>query len=226
MTGGARADHSAPTQTLQTGAAALGLVLEPAQVAQLLRLASELALWSQSYNLTAIREPGQILTRHLLDSLSIHADLAGTTVADVGTGAGFPGLPLAIVNPSRQFTLIDSVNKKLRFVEHIARELALGNVVTRHARVEQLPPQAFDCVVTRAFAPLPRLLRWVGPLCDANTRVIAMKGRWPPEPGSEESGALPRGWRIVSLRQVVVPGLDAERHVLLLQRAAGTSRAT
>ena len=205
---------------LGAGAAALGVDLSDSQIAQLQKLAAGLQEWNKLYNLTSIHEPAQILTRHLLDSLSIHADLAGETVADVGTGAGFPGLPLAIANPSRQFTLIDSVNKKLRFVEFMVLELGLGNVVTRHARVEQLKPEsAFDCVTTRAFAPLPRLLKWVAPLCDAHTRVIAMKGRWPPEPGSDDAGALPAGWRMESLRRVTVPGLDAERHVLLLQRA-------
>jgi 16S rRNA (guanine527-N7)-methyltransferase len=143
----------------------------------------------------------------------------------VGTGAGFPGLPLAIVNPHRTFTLIDSVDKKLRFVDHAARELGLTNVHTRHGRVEQLRPGApFDTVIARAFAPLPRLAAWVEPLCSAATRVIAMKGRWPPAPAAGhddgEGEALPDGWRIEAVRPVHVPGLDEARHHVILQRTA------
>jgi 16S rRNA (guanine527-N7)-methyltransferase len=165
---------------LLRGAAQLGVPLESAQLVQFEVLVRELLRWNKAYNLTAITAPDEILTHHLLDSLSAQPDLAGSMVADVGTGAGFPGLPLAIVNPQRQFTLIDAVDKKLRFIDHAARELGLGNVRTLHGRVEQLAPaQAFDTVITRAFAPLPRLTDWVAPLCDAHTRVIAMKGRWP-----------------------------------------------
>jgi 16S rRNA (guanine527-N7)-methyltransferase len=219
------------TARLQAGAAALGVPLSPSQLAQFEVLVRELLRWNKAYNLTAITAPAEILTHHLLDSLSAQPDLAGGSVADVGTGAGFPGLPLAIVNPERQFTLIDAVDKKLRFIDHAARELGLGNVRTAHGRVEQLrPAQAFDTVITRAFAPLPRLAAWVAPLCDAHTRVIAMKGRWPPpapaERGSEaDGGALPDGWQIESVRAVAVPGLGEERNIILL-RCHGGARDT
>jgi 16S rRNA (guanine527-N7)-methyltransferase len=203
---------------LQAGAAALGVPLDAAQLAQCERLVAELLRWNKAYNLTSITEPAGVLTHHLLDSLSAQPDLMGTTVADVGTGAGFPGLPLAIVNPERQFTLIDAVDKKLRFIDHAARELGLANVRTLHARVEQTrPASAFDTVITRAFAPLPRLLEWVAPLCDAHTRVVAMKGRWPP-PDAEEAGPLPAGWQLDAIRPVIVPGLGAQRHILVLSR--------
>ncbi len=207
---------------LQDGAAALGAPLSSAQIAQFGTLVQELLRWNKAYNLTAITAPAEILTHHLLDSLSAHPDLAGASVADVGTGAGFPGLPLAIVNPHRQFTLIDAVDKKLRFIDHVARELSLSNVRTRHGRVEALAPaQAFDTVTTRAFAPLPRLAAWVAPLCDTNTRVIAMKGRWPPPAaqGSDaDGGPLAAGWRIESVRGVAVPGLGEERNIVTLRR--------
>jgi 16S rRNA (guanine527-N7)-methyltransferase len=205
---------------LQRGAALLGVPLDSAQLAQFELLVRELLRWNKAYNLTAITAPDEILTHHLLDSLSAQPELAGNTVADVGTGAGFPGLPLAIVNPQRQFTLIDAVDKKLRFIDHAARELGLGNVRTLHGRVEQLAPaQAFDTVITRAFAPLPRLAGWVKPLCDAHTRVIAMKGRWPePTDGKDAGGgSLPAGWQIESVRAVAVPGLSEERNIVLLR---------
>jgi 16S rRNA (guanine527-N7)-methyltransferase len=203
---------------LTAGTAALGVPLDAAQVAQFSKLVAELVKWNRAYSLTAITEPGEILTHHLLDSLAANTDLAGTTVADVGTGPGFPGLPLAIVNPARRFTLIDAVDKKLRFIDHAARELGLSNVQTRHGRVEQLTGDAFDTVIARAFAPLPRLTAWVAPLAGPATRVVAMKGRWPPPAGDAESdgGPLPAGWRIEAVRPVTVPGLAEARHHLLL----------
>jgi 16S rRNA (guanine527-N7)-methyltransferase len=208
---------------LQSGAAVLGVPLVASQLAQFEVLVRELVRWNKAYNLTAITAPGEILTHHLLDSLTAQPELAGSSVADVGTGAGFPGLPLAIVNPALKFTLIDAVDKKLRFIDHVAREMGLANVRTAHGRVEDLQPeQPFDTVTTRAFAPLPRLAGWVAPLCNASTRVIAMKGRWPPPApaaGSDADGAaLPAGWRIESVRRVAVPGLDEERNIILLRR--------
>jgi len=206
-----------PARALIAGARALGLAVDEAQAAKMIALLAELARWNRSVNLTAIDSPEQALTHHLLDSLSAQSELSGTRIADVGTGAGFPGLPLAVLNPERQFTLIDAVDKKLRFVDHAARLLELANVTTRHARVEQMtgePP--FDTVISRAFAPLPMLVELLSPLCDGHTRVVAMKGRWPPVAGTDDAGALPPGWELQSSRRVEVPGLDAQRHLLRL----------
>jgi 16S rRNA (guanine527-N7)-methyltransferase len=207
---------------LAAGAAALGIELSPAQSTQLLRLVDELLRWNKAYNLTAITDRGGILTHHLLDSLAAQPDLSGTGIADIGTGAGFPGLPLAVVNPQRQFTLVDSVDKKLRFVDHAARELGLANVRSWHGRVETLqPPAPFDTVIARAFAPLPRMLGWIGDLCGPGTRVVAMKGRWPPGPDApDENAPLPDGWQVEAVRPVQVPGLAAARHHVLLRRAS------
>jgi 16S rRNA (guanine527-N7)-methyltransferase len=211
--------------TFMDDAGRLGVTLDAAALARFERLGTELVEWNQRLNLTAIDDPARIVTHHFLDSLSAAPRLHGTTIADVGTGGGFPGLPLAIARPDARFTLIDSVQKKLRFVDHAARVLGLTNVTTRHARVEHLAPEPFDTVITRAFAPLPRLARWVQPLCNPHTRVIAMKGRWPePPPRDAKPGArdeadetLPRGWNIVSVTRVEVPGLDAERHLVELR---------
>lgn len=204
---------------LARGAAQLGVALDERQQSQLLRLSAELLRWNKAYNLTAITDPQAVLTHHLLDSLAVAPDLAGTTVADVGTGAGFPGLPLAIAQPHRQFTLIDTVDKKLRFIDHAVRELGLANVKTRHARVETLAPaESFDTVIARAFAPLPKMLALVAPLCDAHTHVLAMVGRWPPPEAAE--AVLPPQWRQVSERTIEVPGLGAERHILCLMHSA------
>ena len=202
--------------TLVRGAATLGVSLTAGDAARLLQLLGELALWNRHTNLTAITEPDAMITHHLLDSLAVHGDLHGTRILDAGTGAGFPGLPLALVNPGRQFTLVDSTAKKIRFVTHAARVLGLDNVTALHARVEQMHPEApFDTVVARAFAPLPKLLAQVRVVCGPATRVLAMKGRWP----GDELAALPAGWRVVSSRELAVPGLGAARCLIVLERA-------
>ncbi len=202
-----------PTERLAGDAALLGVTLAPDDAARLLALLDELERWNRSYNLTAIESREEMVTHHLLDSLSISPDLAGTRIADVGTGAGFPGLPLAIANPARQFTLIDASGKKVRFVAHAARTLGLGNVTAVHSRAEDLAPGVpFDTVTARALAPLPELLSQLAPLCGPKTRVLAMKGRWP----EEEVKKLPPPWRLVDSRKIAVPGLDEERCVLIL----------
>lgn len=200
---------------LMQEAGSLGVALSEADAERLLLLTQELGRWNRSYNLTAIDAPAAMVTHHLLDSLAVSPDLAGIRIADAGTGAGFPGLPLAVVNPTRQFTLIDSTAKKLRFVTHAAELLALGNVTAVHARVEQMHVDTpFDTVVARAFAPLPKLLPAVAPICGPQTRVLAMKGKWP----QAELAALPRGWQVVHSRELVIPGLEAARCVISLRR--------
>jgi 16S rRNA (guanine527-N7)-methyltransferase len=204
-----------PTDRLRRDAALLGVALSAADAARLLLLLDELALWNQRFNLTAITAPEAMITHHLLDSLSIQADLAGEEIADVGTGAGFPGLPLAVANPQRRFTLIDSSAKKIRFVAGTAQRMGLTNVTAVHARSEAFrPPAPLSTVVTRAFAPLPRLTELVAPLCAPGTRVLAMKGR---RPDAEILGLKPP-WKLLGERTLAVPGLDAARCLLILGR--------
>jgi 16S rRNA (guanine527-N7)-methyltransferase len=204
---------SGALRELIDGAAALGLALDARHGELLLRLLDELELWNRSYNLTAITERGQMIRAHLLDSLAALPDLNGSRIADVGTGAGFPGLPLALLCPQRHFTLIDATAKKLRFVAHAARLLALANVTPLHSRVESLAPDPpFDTVIARACAPLPELLRHVAGLCGPATCVVALKGRYP----EAELEGLPAGWRLRRSRMVRIPGLEAERHILTL----------
>jgi 16S rRNA (guanine527-N7)-methyltransferase len=205
------------TQRLVEDAASLGVPLSDADAGRLLALLEELARWNQRYNLTGIRTLEAMVTHHLLDSLAIHPDLQGTRVADVGTGAGFPGLPLAVSNPARHFTLIDSTAKKIRFVSHAADRLGLANVTALQARIETMrPTEAFDTVIARAFAPLPRLLAQVRGLVAPHSRLLAMKGRWP----EKELEALPSSWRLVGSRELEVPGLGEARCVLVLALAA------
>ena len=213
------ATATAQRRRLLEGARALGLDgLTDTQADALLCLLDELGRWNRAYNLTAVTDPEAMLTHHLLDSLAASPDLAGTRIADVGTGAGFPGLPLAILHPERHFTLIDAVAKKIRFVTHCVRRLGLGNVTAVHGRAERLAAAGpFDTVIARACAALPQLLALVAPLCGPATRVVALKGRYP----EAEIAALPPLWRLESSRAVSVPGLDAERHILRLVRSTG-----
>jgi 16S rRNA (guanine527-N7)-methyltransferase len=211
-------------QRLLRDAATLGITLAPEDGARMCALLDELARWNRTFNLTAIKNPEEMLTHHLLDSLAIHADLAGERIADVGTGAGFPGLPLALVQPARRFTLIDSNGKKIRFVSHAARTLGLANVEPLQARAEELAPDApFDTVLARACAPLPELVNMIAGLTGPATRVLAMKGKRP----DQEIDALPRAWRVVGVRSLTVPGVAESRCLVTLARAAaaGDGRA-
>jgi 16S rRNA (guanine527-N7)-methyltransferase len=202
-------------QRLVHDAKSMGVELTEPDAARLQQLLDELERWNRTYNLTAITTREDMVTHHLLDSLAVNPELQGTTIADVGTGAGFPGLPLAVLNPERRFTLIDSAGKKIRFVSHIAHALGLTNVEGSHARVESLRPEKpFDTVVTRAFAPLPEMLEKVAPLCGPKTHVLAMKGKWP----REEIAATPAGWRVVRSRDLVIPGLNESRCAIVLTR--------
>lgn len=202
-------------ETLPAAARELGVTLDGGAARKLSSLLDELLKWNAAYNLTAITDRREMVTHHLLDSLSVHPWLHGETVADVGTGAGFPGLPLALVNPSRRFTLIDSNNKKVRFVSHAARTLALNNVSAVHARSESFrPDKPFDTVVARAFAALPELLKLVAPLCGPDTLVLAMKGRRP----DDELAAVPPQWQVLGVHPLKVPGLQEDRHLVMARK--------
>ena len=200
-------------QRLVHDAAALGVALTEHDAARLHQLLEELARWNRQFNLTGISDLESMVTHHVLDSLAVHRYLHGASIADVGTGAGFPGLPLALVNPERRFTLIDSNGKKIRFVSHAVRTLGLMNVEALHTRVEALRPERpFDTVLARAFAPLSELLETVTPLCGSDTRVLAMKGKWP----KEELESLPRLWRVADSHTLTVPGLAEARCLIVL----------
>ena len=202
-------------QRLVSNAARMGVALTAAQAGQMQRLLDELGKWNQAYNLTALNGREEWLTHHLLDSLSIAPLLAGGRIADVGTGAGFPGLPLAILYPERTFTLLDSNGKKIRFVQHAVRTLGLTNVIPQQARAEALAPELpFDTVVARAFAALPELAQAVRGLCGPQTRILAMKGK---RPDHELAALDPRLWHVEAAQRIEVPGLDAERQVVTLR---------
>ena len=199
--------------SLRERAQQLGVALDADMAERLLRLLDELRLWNRAYNLTAIEEREAMVVTHLLDSLAAHVDLAGERIADVGTGAGFPGLPLAITNPQRQFTLIDATAKKVRFVAHAARTLGLNNVQAVQARAEAMhPEQPFDTILARAVGSLAELAQLAQPLARPGTRLLAYKGRRP----DAELASLPAGWQLAGVRAVQIPGLDAERCLVTL----------
>jgi len=199
-------------------AAQLGVYLKPDTAAKLLRLLDELTQWNRAYNLTAITDEESMIAGHLLDSLAASRDLVGTRIADLGTGAGFPGLPLAIVHPDKHFTLIDATAKKVRFVAHAARALSLGNVTAMHARAEDLSPdKPFDTILARAVTSLPALAALARPSAGPGTLLLAYKGQRP----DDEIAALPRDWELVGVRNVRVPGLDAERCIVTLKYRPG-----
>lgn len=209
-------------ESLTAGARDLGLGLPETQSSALLMLMAELEDWSSRFNLTAIRNPADMLTKHVLDSLAVHPHLHGAAVADVGTGAGFPGLPLAIVAPDRSFTLIEATTKKAHFVEHVVARLGLANVSVVNARAENYRPagKGFDAVLARALGELSEFVRLAGHLCAPEGKLLAMKGKSP----QAEIDRLPRGWRVAALRRLQVPGLEAERHLVELARAPASAR--
>jgi 16S rRNA (guanine527-N7)-methyltransferase len=191
----------------------LGVALDVDMATKLLRLLDELEHWNRAFNLTAIESREAMVATHLLDSLAASGDLVGQQVADLGTGAGFPGLPLAIAHPQRQFTLIDATAKKVRFVSHAVRALGLANVVPLHARAEAVQPASpFDTVIARAVAPLPKLAALARRLSRTGTRLLALKGKRP----VAELAAIPSDWELLGVRELKVPQLDAERCLITL----------
>jgi 16S rRNA (guanine527-N7)-methyltransferase len=203
-------------ELLVQGAAELELTLDGAQGDALLRLVDELEMANAQFNLTAIRDRPGMLRKHVLDSLSLQPFLRGMRIVDVGTGAGFPGLPLAIVNPQRRFSLIEATAKKARFVFRTAERLNCANVEVVHARAEHYRPfELFDTVMARALSSLADFVAYAGHLCTPQGRLLAMKGRRP----DEEISALPKSFRVLAVHRVKLPGLDDERHIVELSPA-------
>ena len=207
-------------ELLAAGARDLRVALNPTQSEALLKLMDELELGNAQFNLTAIRDRLGMLRKHVLDSLSLEPYLRGNRVADVGTGAGFPGLPLAIVNPQRRFTLIEATGKKARFAERTAQQLGCDNVQVVHARAESYRPfELFDTVTARALSSLADFAAYAGHLCAPGGRLLAMKGKRP----DEEISALPKSFRVVAVHRLRVPGLDDERHLVELSPTKAAS---
>ena len=205
-----------PPFSLLDGARALALELDEAQLVKLVGHLDLLDEWNARMNLTAIRDRPSQLTKHLLDSLTVRPFLRGERIADVGSGAGFPGIPLAIVEPQRHFALIESTGKKCRFLEHVRDALGLGNVEVVQSRAEAYKPEVrFDTVIARAVGPIAGLVKAAGPLVVGGGRLLCMKGRYP----DEELAARLNGWKVAAVHPLTVPGLAEERHLVELCRS-------
>lgn len=198
--------------------AASGIDATVRQREQLLAYLDLLVRWNSSYNLTAVRDPLEMVTRHLLDSLALlpHLPTAAHRAIDVGTGGGLPGVPLAILRDDVDMDLLDSNGKKTRFLFQVKTALGLDNMAVRHARAEAWQPEAaYDLVLSRAFASLPDMVACCIQFCGAGTRMLAMKGRVP----DEELAALPETVRLVGVTPLTVPWLEEERHLVELAMA-------
>ena len=205
-------------QRLAEGATALGLSLAPAQHAQLLAYLDLLAKWNKVYNLTAVRDPAEMLTHHLLDSLAVIAPLlrhtqgATARVLDVGSGGGLPGVVIAICCPEMSVACVDAVAKKAAFVQQAAGVLGLSNLRGVHARVESIT-EPYDVITSRAFATLADFTQWSAGSLGEDGVWMAMKGKHP----ADEIAALPPSVAVFHVEQLTVPGLDAERCLIWMQ---------
>lgn len=200
---------------LREGSAQLDLGLDDARITRLLDYLALLVRWNQAYNLTAVRDPAAMVSRHLLDSLVILPHVTAAAIADLGTGPGLPGIPLAIARPGLAVRLVESNGKKVRFLREVVRRLDLATVEVVEARAETGPADGARVgqVVSRALAALPLLCRLAAPWLAPDGRLLAQKG-----PGwHEEMAGLPGGWQVVDRHELLVPGLEARRHLVILR---------
>ncbi|UTW03412.1 16S rRNA (guanine(527)-N(7))-methyltransferase RsmG [Amphritea atlantica] len=195
----------------------IDLQLSDAQYQQLLKYHALLIKWNKAFNLTAVRSPEEMISRHLIDSLSVLPYIDVESLIDVGSGPGLPGIPLAICRPDLPITLLDSNIKKSRFQFQAKAELGLDNVAVIHERVEKYHPEIpFDGVISRAFASLQDMIHWTSHLCSDSGVFLAMKGMYP----EEEIELLPESINLRQSIRLTVPGTDGERHLLMLGRTS------
>ena len=210
-------DREALARVLANGAGELALALSAAQQGQLLDYLALLNKWNHVYNLTSVRDPMQMMTLHLLDSLAaVSAFASAQNVLDVGAGGGLPGIVLAIARPDMKVSMIDTVHKKTAFLTQVKAELGLSNVTVYTKKVQELAvKQPFDVITSRAFADLSDFVEWSQHLLAEGGRFIALKGTAP----QDERERLPGDWQVSGLQPLRVPGLEAERHLVFVERS-------
>ena len=186
------------------------------QKQQLVAYVELLDKWNKAYNLTSVRDPQQMIVRHIMDSIVVAPYLRGKRFIDVGTGPGLPGIPLSIVMPEAEFTLLDSLGKRVRFLKQVQHELKLQNIIPVQSRVEEYPATPpFDGVISRAFASVHDMLHWCQHLpAGGEGRFYALKGQFP----AEECESLPENIQLEASHRLDVPQLDEERHLLILKK--------
>jgi len=191
-----------------------GISLTDHQKSQLIAYVDMLHKWNKAYNLTSVRDPNEMLVRHILDSIVVAPHLHGERFIDVGTGPGLPGIPLSIVLPEAHFTLLDSLGKRVRFLRQVQHELALKNITPVQSRVEDFPAEPpFDGVISRAFASLNDMVNWCHHLPGENGCFYALKGQLP----EDEIAALPPEFSVGSVFKLQVPQLEGERHLVVIK---------
>lgn len=201
-------------ELLASGLEQMGLALNVEQRGRLLDYIALLQKWNKVYNLTAVRVPENMLYQHLLDSLAVLPYIGTGRLLDVGSGAGLPGIPLAIVKPEWQITLLDSNHKKTTFLRQACIELGLSNVVVECVRVDTFTPQQpFDTIISRAFSDLSEFVRLSARLCRSGGKLLAMKGVYP----HDELAQLPVGHQQAEVVALNVPGLEAQRHLVIIR---------
>ena len=198
---------------LKTYLAETNISATETQQKQLVGFVTMLNKWNKAYNLTSVRDPEQMLIRHVMDSLVVSPYLKGQRFIDVGTGPGLPGIPLAILNPDKEFVLLDSLGKRIRFQKQVQFELKINNITSIESRVEAYEPeQKFDGVISRAFASIEDMLGWCHHLPAENGVFYALKGQL----GENELATIPTGFEIAETIVLNVPKLDEQRHLLKL----------
>jgi len=209
-------DREKLAEVLNDGIEAMDLPLWAAQREQLMDYLALMAKWNGVYNLTSLRDPMQMVTHHLLDSLAAVSAFEGAkNVLDVGAGGGLPGIVLAIARPDMQVSLIDTVHKKTAFLTQVKAELGLKNVTVYTMKVQDLKAGPFDVITSRAFADLSDFVNWSGHLLGEGGRFIALKGTAP----ADEQERLPGEWKIQELRPIKVPKVEAERHLVFIEKS-------
>lgn len=213
-----------PKQRLASGVQQLNIQADDKQQGLLLQYVELLQKWNQTYNLTAIEDTNEIISKHILDSLSVAKHLDGKNIIDIGSGAGLPGIPLAIIYPAKSFTLLDSNVKKTRFIQQAVIDLGLKNVQTLHQRVEEFKPidhtngqvaNEFNTIISRAFAASDKLFISCEQLLNfmsAGGRIIFMLGK------QNHLEALPNGYNVVDIHSIDIPDLEAQRHIAIVER--------